>query len=50
VFILYGISGSLGMFAIILMESGVYKALSFGLIVLAIAGIGYKDIAKKRKD
>jgi len=36
------------MFAIILMESGIYKALSFGLIVLAIAAIGYKDILKIR--
>lgn len=46
VFILYGISASFGMFAIILLDSGFYKALSFGLIILAIASIGYKDIIK----
>ena len=34
------------MFAIILFESGIYKAISFGLIVLAVAAIGYKDIIK----
>ena len=46
VFILYGVTASLGMFAIILMESGIYKALSFGLILIAIAAIGYKDIVR----
>jgi len=46
VFILYGISASLGMFAIILLENGVFKAISFALIVVAIASIGYKDIIK----
>ena len=37
------------MFAIILFESGIYKAISFGLIVLAIGAIGYKDIIKTGK-
>lgn len=46
VFILYGISATFGMFAIILLESGLYKAISFALIVIAIAAIGYKDIFK----
>ena len=51
VFILYGISATLGMFAIILLESGIYKAISFALIVVAISAIGYKDIFKvKGKD
>ena len=35
-----------GMFAIILLESGIWKAISFALLVLAICAIGYKDIIK----
>lgn len=44
VYILYGISAVFGMFAIILLESGIWKAMSFALIILAIVMIGYKDI------
>lgn len=44
VYILYGISAVFGMFAIILLESGIWKAISFALIILAIIMIGYKDI------
>ncbi len=44
VLILYGISAILGLFTIILLESGFWKALSFALLVIAIAAIGYKDI------
>ena len=44
VFILYGISATFGLFAIILLESGLWKAISFALLVLAIVAIGYKDI------
>ena len=47
VLILYGISATLGMFAIILLESGIWKAISFALMILACIGIGYKDILKK---
>ena len=50
VFILYGISASFGMFAIILMESGIWKALSFALMVIAIIAIGYKDLTKQKKE
>ena len=46
VFILYGISATFGLFAIILLESGIWKAISFALLVLAIVAIGYKDIFK----
>ena len=49
VFMLYGISATFGMFAIILLESGLWKALSFGLMVIAVFSIGYRDISKKRK-
>ena len=44
VFILYGISAIFGLFAIILLESGIWKAISFALLIFAIIAIGYKDI------
>ncbi len=43
VLILYGISATLGMFAIILLESGWWKAISFALLVVAIVALGYKE-------
>ncbi len=46
VYILYGLSATCGMFAIILLESGIWKALSFALMVVAVIAIGYKDILK----
>ena len=49
VLILYGLSATLGMFAIILLDSGIWKALSFALLVVAIVAIGYKDIFKQRE-
>lgn len=50
VFILYGISATCGMFAVILLESGLFKAISVALMVVAIIAIGYKDIMKKREE
>lgn len=50
VFILYGISASFGMFAVILLESGIWKALSFLLMIIAFIAIGYKDILKLRNE
>lgn len=50
VLILYGISASFGMFAIILLESGIWKALSFLLMIIAFIAIGYKDVLKLRND
>ena len=50
VFILYGISACLGMFAIILLESGIWKALSFALMIFAVIAVGYKDFFKVKKD
>ena len=44
VLILYGVTATLGMIAIILLDSGIWKALSFALLVIAIVAIGYKDI------
>ena len=50
VLIMYGITAILGMFAVILLESGIWKALSFALLILAIVAIGYKDVAKLMQD
>ncbi len=50
VFMLYGLSATCGMFAIILLESGIWKALSFALMVVAAIAIGYKDILKINND
>ena len=48
VLILYGFSAILGMFAIILMESGIWKALSFALIIIVVIAMGYKEFFKQR--
>lgn len=48
VLILYGISAIFGMFAIILMDSGIWKALSFAMIVIIIIAMGYKEFFKQR--
>lgn len=50
VLILYGITATLGMIAIILLDSGIWKAISFALLVIAIVAIGYKDILHFRED
>ena len=50
VFILYGITATCGMFAVILLDSGLFKAISFALMVGTIVAIGYKDIFKIRKE
>ncbi len=49
VLILYGLTATLGMFAVILFESGIWKALSFALLVVAIVAIGYKDIFRVKE-
>lgn len=49
VFILYGISATFGIFAVILLDSGIWKALSFALMVVAVVAIGYKNIFKIRE-
>mgnify|MGYP000752570005 FL=1 len=50
VLILYGLTATFGMFAIILLESGIWKALSFALLVIAIIAIGYKDIFRVKQE
>lgn len=50
VLILYGASAVFGMFAIILFESGFWKAISYLLMVIAAIALGYKDfISEKNK-
>ena len=43
VLILYTISAALGLFAIIILESGIWKALSFLLMVIAALFLGYRN-------
>ena len=43
---MYGITAILGMFAVILLESGIWKALSFAILIIAIVAIGYKDMSR----
>lgn len=50
VLILYGISACFGMFTIILLESGIWKAISFALMIFAIIAIGFKEISRSKKD
>lgn len=47
--ILYAASATLGMLAIILIDEGIWKSLSFLLIVVAIITFGYKEIKKYKR-
>ena len=49
VLIMYAITAALGLFAIVLLESGIWKALSFLLMVIAITAIGYRNFEKEKK-
>ena len=46
---LYGISVACGMFAVILFESDIWKAISFALMVIAVVCIGYKEFFKLKE-
>ena len=50
VLIMYGVTAALGLFAIILMESGIWKALSFLLMIIALVAIGYKNFKKEEEE
>jgi UDP-GlcNAc:undecaprenyl-phosphate GlcNAc-1-phosphate transferase len=50
VLILYGISAAFGIFAIILFESGIWKALSFLLMFVAALALGYRNFTKEKMD
>ena len=45
---LYAISAAFGMFAVILLEDGIWKALSFGIIIIVIIAVCYKDFFKDK--
>ena len=45
---MYAITAALGLFAIVLLESGIWKALSFLLMVIAITAIGYRNFEKEK--
>ena len=49
VLILYGLSASLGMFAIILFDSGIWKALSFLLLIIAAIAMGYRNFIQEQE-
>ena len=46
VLILYAISATFGMCAVILLDSGIWKAISFLLVVIIVVAIGYKNVFK----
>lgn len=48
VLILYGISATFGIFAVILLDSGLWKALSFLLMVIVAVGLGYKNFKMEK--
>lgn len=50
VLILYGISATFGMFAVILLESGIWKAISFALMIVFAMAIGYHSMFKLREE
>ncbi len=48
VLVLYGISASFGIFAVILFDSGIWKALSFLLMIIAAVALGYKNFTREK--
>ena len=50
VLILYGISATFGIFAVILLDSGIWKALSFLLMVIVALGLGYKNFQSDKSE
>lgn len=48
VLILYGIAATFGLFAIIFLESGIWKALSFLIMVIVAIGLGYKNFQAEK--
>ena len=50
VLILYGISAVFGIFAVILIDSGIWKALSFLLMIIVAIGLGYKNFQEDKVD
>ena len=49
VLILYGISATFGIFAVIMLESGIWKALSFLLLIIAAIAMGYRNFIQEQE-
>ena len=50
VLVLYALSAALGLFAIIILESGIWKALSFLLMVIAALSLGYRNFLTEKSE
>ena len=50
VLILYGISATFGIFAVIMLESGIWKALSFLLMIIVAISLGYRNFKTEKTD
>lgn len=50
VLILYGLSATFGIFAVILLDSGIWKAVSFLLMVIVAIGLGYKNFQEEKEE
>ncbi len=50
VLILYGISATFGIFAVIMLESGIWKALSFLLMVIVAISLGYRNFKTEKTE
>ena len=50
VLVMYAMSAGLGLFAIILLESGIWKALSFLLMVIAALFLGYRNFINEKSE
>ncbi len=50
VLILYGISATFGIFAIIFFDSGIWKAVSFLMMVIVAIGLGYRNFQEEHSD
>ncbi len=50
VLVLYAVSAALGLFAIIILESGIWKALSFLLMVIAALFLGYRNFLTEKDE
>lgn len=50
VLIMYAITAALGLFTVVLLESGIWKAISFLVLVIAIIAIGYRNITKEKEE
>ena len=48
--ILYAISAGMGMFAIILIDNGIWKALSFAFIMTAVIILGFKEVKNYNRE